>query len=186
MWEICTNIIGLRVANLHYFRPRSINTAGERERVVCCSTGDHCIHTVYSCTYTSRTLQEELLRPLSCAISWVIIGMSHTTQNTRYTGDTPVTRPFMSDTSQLQAALWSFTYWKSWFTIMKHCLILLFLKINTHKVTQDSTGFNSGNRLNPILISAFFLAHFVDKKKLPLKSHGKTIINILNYLQSKH
>lgn len=63
---------------------------------------------------------------------------------------------------------------------------ITFLKINTHKVTQDSTGFNSGNRLNPILISAFFLAHFVDKKKLPLKSHGKTIINILNYLQSKH
>lgn len=169
MWEICTNIMGLQVANLHYFRPRSMDRAGkrERERVVCCSTGDHRItHCIYTAALTiAGTLAEDLLRLSSCAISWVIISMSHIRHRTR---DTQVILlwpdPFMSDTELVSCRLLSdhpligspglqlcSTVWYYFF---------FFFLINT--LSYSGFHLNSGNKLNPILIFAFFLAHFVD------------------------
>lgn len=181
--------MGLQVANLHYFRPRSMDRAGkrERERVVCCSTGDHRItHCIYTAALTiAGTLAEDLLRLSSCAISWVIISMSHIRHRTR---DTQVILlwpdPFMSDTElvscrllsdhpligspglQLCSTVW---YYFFFFFFNKHTQLLRIPLKQWQQIEPDSNF-------------CFLFGPFCGLKKLPLKPHSKTIINILNYL----
>lgn len=112
--RICTNnIMGLPVADLHYFRPGYMDRARE---TLLPSTGDLCICTysirIYSWTYYSRTLSK-CGRTTLCRF----LSRQDDTEHEMWLSSSCVT--------QCQStALSSSTSPKSWFTLMKHWLIL--------------------------------------------------------------
>lgn len=143
--------MGLQVANLHYFRPGCLDRA-----MLFCKVLEISVYILYIYTRIHTRLKEQqrdprsvwedaLLSVPSCAVSWVI-SVSHRT-------DTQVMLLWLDPScpTELQVALSTSTFWKSWFTVMKHCLILTFFfffnKNTLTKVTQDFTEMAAMDRI---------------------------------------
>lgn len=105
----------------------------------------------------------------------------------RYTGDTPVARPFTCDTSSRQAAGCPLIiHFLEVLVYSYEELLLHFFNKHSHKVTQVSSGCHwqqwQKTKFNPPSNFQFHCGQFCASKELQLKCHSEMEINIFNYL----